>query len=195
MGAEAEVDFGKVSFLLAGVQVDGWMFVLRISASGRGFHRVYLNQAQQAFLDGHARAVEHMGGVPGRIRYDNSDDVGGGGVEPDECEPAFVPYRPVGYTRALGEQNLRRKLDSAPFRSDLDQLDDGRPDRRDRGRNRHRPTSRRAGAALPRRCSARLARRRGTDRGPVRRRGGPRRGAPARRGRGAGWRRSSRRRR
>lgn len=71
LGAEAEVDFGKVSFFLAGVRVDGWMFVLRLSASGRGFHRVYLNQAQQAFLDGHARALEHMGGVPGRIRYDN----------------------------------------------------------------------------------------------------------------------------
>jgi len=70
-GAEAEVDFGQVSFFLAGVQVEGWMFVLRLSASGRGFHRVYLNQAQQAFFDGHVRALEHMGGVPGRIRYDN----------------------------------------------------------------------------------------------------------------------------
>ena len=47
------------------------MFVFRLSASGRGFHRVYLNQAQQAFLDGHVRAFEQMGGVPGRIRYDN----------------------------------------------------------------------------------------------------------------------------
>ena len=47
-GAEAEVDFGKLTFSLAGVQVEGWMFVFRLSASGRGFHRVYLNQAQQA---------------------------------------------------------------------------------------------------------------------------------------------------
>ena len=29
------------------------------------------NQAQEAFLDGHVRAFEHFGGVPGRIRYDN----------------------------------------------------------------------------------------------------------------------------
>jgi transposase len=71
LGAEAEVDFGSVSFYLAGVLTEGWMFVFRLSASGRGFHRVYLNQAQQAFLDGHVRAVEHMGGVPGRVRYDN----------------------------------------------------------------------------------------------------------------------------
>ena len=70
-GAEAEVDFGKVGFWLDGVLTDGWMFVFRLSASGRGFHRIYLNQAQQAFLDGHVRALEHVGGVPGRIRYDN----------------------------------------------------------------------------------------------------------------------------
>ncbi len=62
---------GRSSFFLAGVLIDGWMFVFRLSASGRGFHRVYLNQAQQVFLDGHVRAFEHMGGVPGRIRYDN----------------------------------------------------------------------------------------------------------------------------
>ena len=58
-------------FWLDGVLTDGWMFVFRLSASGKGFHRVYLNQAQQAFLDGHVRALEHVGGVPGRIRYDN----------------------------------------------------------------------------------------------------------------------------
>jgi transposase len=71
LGAEAEIDFGQVSFVLDGLAAEGWMFVFRLSASGRGFHRVYLNQAQQAFLDGHVRAFEHLGGVPERIRYDN----------------------------------------------------------------------------------------------------------------------------
>lgn len=71
LGAEAEVDFGQVGFYLDGVLRDGWMFVMRLSASGRAFHRVYLNQAQEVFLDGHVRAFEHFGGVPGRIRYDN----------------------------------------------------------------------------------------------------------------------------
>jgi len=48
------------------------MFVMRLSASGKGFHRIYLNQAQQVFLDGHVRAFEQFGGVPSlRIRYDN----------------------------------------------------------------------------------------------------------------------------
>jgi len=70
-GAEGEVDFGQLAFYLDGVLTEGWMFVFRLSASGKGFHRVYLNQAQQAFLDGHVRAFEHVGGVPGRIRYDN----------------------------------------------------------------------------------------------------------------------------
>ena len=71
LGDEAEVDFGRVTFWLDGVETFGWMFVMRLSASGRGFHRVYLNEAQQVFLDGHVRAFEHFGGVPGRIRYDN----------------------------------------------------------------------------------------------------------------------------
>lgn len=71
LGYEAEVDFGSVSFVLAGELTEGWMFVMRLSASGRGFHRVYANQAQEAFLDGHVRAFDHFGGVPERVRYDN----------------------------------------------------------------------------------------------------------------------------
>ena len=47
------------------------MFVMRLSASGKAFRRAYLNEAQEAFLDGHVRAFEHFGGVPARIRYDN----------------------------------------------------------------------------------------------------------------------------
>ncbi len=44
---------------------------MRLSASGRGFCRANLNEAQEVFLDGHVRAFAHFGGVPGRIRYDN----------------------------------------------------------------------------------------------------------------------------
>jgi transposase len=71
LGYEAEVDFGQISFWLSGDLVEGWMFVMRLSASGKGFHRVYLNQAQEAFLDGHVRGFEWLGGVPVRVRYDN----------------------------------------------------------------------------------------------------------------------------
>ena len=47
------------------------MFVMRLSASGKAFHRIYANEAQEVFIDGHVRAFEQFGGVPGRIRYDN----------------------------------------------------------------------------------------------------------------------------
>jgi transposase len=71
LGAEAEVDFGTVSVYLAGVLFDVQMFIMRLSASGRAYPRAYLNECQEAFLDGHVRAFEHFGGCPERIRYDN----------------------------------------------------------------------------------------------------------------------------
>ena len=70
-GAEAEVDFGEFHTLLDGVDVKVWMFVMRLSHSGRAFHMAFGNQAQESFLEGHVRAFEHFGGVPGRVRYDN----------------------------------------------------------------------------------------------------------------------------
>ena len=71
LGEEAEVDFGSISVYLAGLLIELPMFIMRLSASGRGYPRAYLNEAQEVFLDGHVRAFEHFGGVPGRIRYDN----------------------------------------------------------------------------------------------------------------------------
>lgn len=71
LGGEAEVDFGRVHFYLGPLLIIGWMFVMRLSASAKGFHRIYLHQAQEVFLDGHVRAFEYFGGVPERIRYDN----------------------------------------------------------------------------------------------------------------------------
>jgi transposase len=71
LGAEAEVDFGTISVYLAGALFEVQLFIMRLSASGRAFPRAYLNEAQEVFLDGHVRAFEHFGGVPGRIRYDN----------------------------------------------------------------------------------------------------------------------------
>lgn len=71
LGEEAEVDFGTISVILAGGLFDVQLFLMRLSASGRAYPRAYLNEAQEVFLDGHVRAFEHFGGVPGRIRYDN----------------------------------------------------------------------------------------------------------------------------
>ena len=70
--AEAEVDFGEFRAVIAGVAVKLWMFVLRLSHSGKAIHIAYANQAQESFLDGHVQGFERLGGVPtGQIRYDN----------------------------------------------------------------------------------------------------------------------------
>jgi transposase len=71
-GAEAEVDFGEFVAVIAGELVKLFMFVMRLSHSGRAVHVAYANQAQESFLDGHVRAFTAFGGVPtGMIRYDN----------------------------------------------------------------------------------------------------------------------------
>jgi transposase len=70
-GAEAEVDFGEFHAMIAGVLVKLWMFVMRLSCSGRAFHVAFATQAQEAFLEGHVLAFEYFGAVPGRVRYDN----------------------------------------------------------------------------------------------------------------------------
>jgi transposase len=71
-GAEAEVDFADVAVELAGRVARCYLFGFRLSCSGKGCHRVYASQGQEAFLEGHVTAFEDMGGVPWRhIRYDN----------------------------------------------------------------------------------------------------------------------------
>jgi transposase len=70
-GAEAEVDFGEFHAQVAGALLKLWMFVMRLSCSGRAFHVAFATQAQEAFLEGHVLAFEYFGAVPGRIRYDN----------------------------------------------------------------------------------------------------------------------------
>jgi len=70
-GAEAEVDFGEFWIKIARDLVKCWMFVMRLSCSGRAFHVAFTTQGQEAFLQGHVLAFAYFGGVPGRIRYDN----------------------------------------------------------------------------------------------------------------------------
>lgn len=71
-GAEAEVDFGELWVILAGVKTKCFMFAYRLSHSGRAVHRVYPTQALEAFLEGHIDAFEELGGVPTlQIKYDN----------------------------------------------------------------------------------------------------------------------------
>ena len=71
-GAEAEVDFGEVWVMLAGVKTKCHMFAFRLSHSGKAVHRVYSTQGQEALLEGHIDAFETIGGVPAKhIKYDN----------------------------------------------------------------------------------------------------------------------------
>lgn len=71
-GAEAEVDFGEVWVILAGVKTKCHMFVFWLAHSGKAIHRIYPTQGQEAFLEGHIEAFDAIGGVPTRhIRYDN----------------------------------------------------------------------------------------------------------------------------
>ncbi len=71
-GAEAEVDFAEVWVRLAGEAVKCHLFTLRLSYSGKAVHRVFVSQAQEAFMEGHVHAFRVLGGIPTRhIRYDN----------------------------------------------------------------------------------------------------------------------------
>jgi len=70
-GAEAQVDFGEIRVFLGGTLIKCWLFVMRLSCSGRAFHAAFGTQAQEAFLEGHVRAFAHFGGVPALIKYDN----------------------------------------------------------------------------------------------------------------------------
>jgi transposase len=71
-GQDAEVDFGELWVRLAGVMTKCFLFVFRLSYSGKAVHRVFATCGQEAFLEGHVHAFTTLGGIPaGQIRYDN----------------------------------------------------------------------------------------------------------------------------
>jgi hypothetical protein len=58
--------------VLRGVKTKTALFTMRLSYSGRAVHQAFLTQGQEAFLEGHAYALQRLGGVPvDKIRYDN----------------------------------------------------------------------------------------------------------------------------
>ena len=71
LGEEAEVDFGEFWAWLAGVRTRLWLFVMRLSGSGKAFHHVFGNECGESFYQGHNLAFDYFGGVPSTIRYDN----------------------------------------------------------------------------------------------------------------------------
>ena len=70
-GDEAEVDFGEATVVIAGTAVKVEIFNLRLSHSARSVHVAFGSEGQEALFEGHLVAFERLGGVPGRIRYDN----------------------------------------------------------------------------------------------------------------------------
>jgi transposase len=92
-GAEAEVDFGEFYSTIAGVVVKCWMFVMRLSHSGKAFHIAFATQAQEAFLEGHVLAFEYFGACP----------VGSGTTTSNplwsECLRAAIALSPNGSPR------------------------------------------------------------------------------------------------
>jgi transposase len=71
-GQDAEVDFGEVWVRLAGVSTKCYLFVFRLSYSGKAVHRMFASAGQEAFFEGHVHALRVLGGVPrGKVRYDN----------------------------------------------------------------------------------------------------------------------------
>lgn len=70
-GAEAEVDWGEATVVLAGERVVVQVFVMRACFSGASFVVAFRRQTQQAFLEGHARAIDFFEGTFATVRYDN----------------------------------------------------------------------------------------------------------------------------
>ena len=70
-GVEGEVDWGEAQVRLRGELVDVHLFQMRACFSGAAFVMAFRDETQQAFLEGHVRALEWHGGVFDVLRYDN----------------------------------------------------------------------------------------------------------------------------
>lgn len=71
LGSQAQVDWGEADVLVGGELTRIHLFHMRSSYSGAAFVRAYERETQQAFLEAHALAFEHFGGVFAEIKYDN----------------------------------------------------------------------------------------------------------------------------
>ncbi len=70
--AEAQVDFGHAEVTVDGVLTKVALFVMTLPYSDALFCCAFPRECTAAFLEGHRRAFDDFGGVPRRIRYDNS---------------------------------------------------------------------------------------------------------------------------
>jgi transposase len=70
-GQVAQIDFFEVTVDIDGQRQKAWQFLMRLVYSGKDFACIYERCNQIAFLDGHVRGLQHFGGVPARMVYDN----------------------------------------------------------------------------------------------------------------------------
>lgn len=70
-GVEAEVDWGQARVIMRHAPMEVGLFHMRACCSGAAYVAAFPRMTQQAFLEGHAEAFEHFGGVFALIRYDN----------------------------------------------------------------------------------------------------------------------------
>jgi transposase len=69
--AEAEVDWGEATVVIAAVPTKVQLFLMRACFSGGCFVQAHSRETQQAFLEAHVEAFEFFGGVFSLVRYDN----------------------------------------------------------------------------------------------------------------------------
>ena len=70
-GEEAQVDWYQARVNFAGDEQQVYIFCMRSMGRGAAFHRAYLQETQQAFLEAHELAFAWFGGVFQQLRYDN----------------------------------------------------------------------------------------------------------------------------
>lgn len=69
---EAQVDFGYAYVDLAGERTQVALFVMTLPHSDAFLVQAFPRECTESFQEGHKRAFESFGGVPGRISYDNA---------------------------------------------------------------------------------------------------------------------------
>ena len=69
---EAQVDFGFAYVDVAGERQQVALFVMSLPYSDALYIQAFPRECTEAFLEGHNRAFHFIGGVPRKIRYDNS---------------------------------------------------------------------------------------------------------------------------
>jgi len=69
-GEMAQVDWGKARVVMKGLSQEVYVFCLRLRHSSVPFVWASPHERMEAFLEGHVRAFEWLGGVPRRLVYE-----------------------------------------------------------------------------------------------------------------------------